>query len=135
MSLEGTGITIAFQSGFFAEITAVDQDGVKRADLDASTMANLIANSYARTFKPGKPTDPGGLKIEFFFNPDQTPPISAATETVTVTFPVPDGGHTAAKWVCQGFLTDYTFKGAIGALMTGSATLKWSGQIAVTPST
>lgn len=129
--LPGFGIAITFQSGFFAFITAVNPSGMSRASLDTSH--NAISDGYM-TFTPSKLSDAGGLDIEFFFKSDIAPPIDQAAESITVTWPKPSGAVTAGTWVASGFMTDFSVNAPHDGIMTGNATLKFSGKPTVTAS-
>lgn len=122
---EGFGTTVTFSSGFCAQITSVDGPQFKRKDIDTSHM--LTTNGWM-TFQPSDLKNPGQLKVSLLFDPDRTPPIGSAAETVTVTFPIPAGKTTPATWACSGFLIDFNFTDPHDDKMTAEATIKWSGQ-------
>lgn len=122
----GTGTTIAFgTSSWSANILGITGDGASRPAIDTSHMGT----SADRTFMPGDLTDNGSVGLEFQFDPDEDPPISAAAETITITFPIPSGLTSGATAVFTGFMTDWSFGVPLEELMTGSATLKVSGNI------
>ena len=128
----GTGTTIVFgTSGFSADLLSVSAGGASRESYDTTHMGT----TGSKTFAPTSLVDQGTLDIEFAFDPDEQPPISGAIETVTITFPLPDGGSTAATLVGSGFVTDFSFSAEVEERMTGSATLKWSGGVTWTAST
>ena len=119
----GTGIAITFDSGFFAEIVSVNHTGLSRAAINSSHMGTTVAH----TFTAAKLFDPGQLEVELHFDPDTRPPIDDAAATATVTFP---GGDT---WAASAFMTDFEYTGPFEDKMTARGTLKYSGNITVTP--
>lgn len=131
MSLLGFGISVTFSSGFMAEITSVTHDGIKRGDVDTSSMATT---NNAITFTPEALYDPGGLSVELLANPDTAPPITAVAETITITWRKPSGKTNAATWAFSGYLNEYKVTGSKEGLLTATATLKASGPITFTAS-
>jgi hypothetical protein len=131
MSLRGFGIALTFSSGFGAEITKIDHDGIKRGDIDTSSMATTDS---AMTFIGEALFDPGGLSVELLANPDTAPPITADPETITVTFRKPAGKTNAANWSFSGYLNEYKITGAKDGLVTATANIKASGKITFTAS-
>jgi hypothetical protein len=120
-----TGITIVFgTSGFEAEILGFDADEVNRPALDSS---HLGTPNNARTFKPGKLYDPGGVSMELGFDPKKIPPITGDAETITITFL---DGTTLAF---EGFVDSYKWGGELEGLLTGSCHVKASGPLTWTP--
>ena len=131
-----TGLTITFDSGFFAQITNVNWTGITRPAIKTSHMgtaapsSNQIAND---TFIPGDLIDPGSLEVEGHFNPDTDPPMDqAAAATCTVTIP---GSTTPATWAASAFMTEFSIAMPLEDKMTFSATLKFSGIISITDGT
>src|SRR4051794_39873090 len=110
MSVEGFGVIVAFQSGFFAEITDVQLDGFERKTFDKTSNKNVATTSGWMEFYFSKMKDPGGLTIEILHNPNVAIPINADPETITVTIPVVPGGSTSGTIACTGGMTKYTFK-------------------------
>lgn len=132
MADEGFGLTITFQSGFFAEILDASWSSISR---NAIPTSHMTTPSGAMTFLPSDMHDPGELSVSLQFDPDTAPPIDQAAETITVTFPIPPGGSTAATWACSGFMTDYGNELPHDDKMTADATLKFSGITTFTPGT
>lgn len=132
MARLGFGISITFQSGFFAEITDVDHDGIERGDVDTSSMATT---NNAITFTPEALYDPGGLSVNIWFEPNTSiiAPITAAAETVTITFPLKSGQTNKATWAFTGYMSKFKWGGKVKGLMTASVTIKASGPITITP--
>lgn len=129
--LAAYGTSITFQTGWFAYITSVNASGRHRDPLETTNMAST---SGWATFIPSKIQEAGELKVGFIYDPDKTPPVDQAAETVTLTFPVPTGKTNPATFACSGFMTDFDFTGEVKGLFTANATLKFSGQPTYTAS-
>lgn len=121
----GTGTTITFASGFFAEILDVSPPNASRESIQVSHMGTTDAH----TFKPTDLADWGELTVEMGFDPATTVPITNAAETVTITFP--DSGATT--WVFEGFMTGFEPSDPLEDRMTATATIKVSGPVVQTP--
>ena len=120
----GTGITIVFAtSAFAAEITDVTGPGLARDSVETTHQGT----TSARTHIPVDLFDAGELGFDIHFNPDTDPPIDAATEVITITWP------SGATWVFSGFLTAYEPGTPLEDKMTASITIKITGDIAITP--
>jgi len=80
-----TGITITFDSGFFAEILSINTSGMSRSSIDVTHMGT----TGAREFMPTTLVDNGALDIEFAYIPGTTPPIqdAVANPVLTITRP------------------------------------------------
>ena len=128
MATVGTGITISFGSGFFAEILNVADQNMQRASIDASHMG-----SAQMEFLPGKLVDWGQLEVEIAFDPDLTPPLGAAPEQITITYP--NGATSGAEWERTGFMVGFQYQAPFEGRMTGTASIKFTGALTVTPST
>ena len=135
----GTGTIITFAtSAFTADLLSVDLSGITRESIETSHMgtaapgAGEIAN---KTFIPGDLTDPGEISIEIHFNPETTPPIDAAAEVITITWPLAAGQAVAGTWASSGFMTDFTITDPLEDKMTATATIKLSGPITLTAGT
>jgi hypothetical protein len=125
MADTGTGVTISFAtSGFTAQLTgAVESDGVERQAIDVTHHASATYMQYI----PAKLIELGEVTFEFLFNPDSQPPIGGATETITITFPLPAGQSTPADLEFDGFLTAWTWGAPLEEAMTGEGTIKLAG--------
>lgn len=128
----GTGTTIVFgTSSFAAQLTnAQPVSGGVRAPHQTSHMGTTVAH----TFIASKLIDWGELAIDFWFDPDNEPPLDAAAETITITCPIPSGQSNGATLVGTGFLIGYDNVIPLEELMTASAVIKWSGDLAWTDS-
>lgn len=129
---QGFGLSITFSSGFMALIRSASWSGIAREPLDTTHMGST---NGAMTFIPSDLENAGELTVELLFDPDDGPPITGAAETITVTFPIPAGGSTAATWACSGFLTSFEMTAPHDNLMTATATIKFSGEITFTDGT
>ena len=120
----GTGITIAFgTSAFVAEILDITGPGLARDSVETTHQGT----TDARTHAPVDLFDAGELSFDVHFNPDTDPPIDAAEEEITITWP------STATWVFQGFMTAYEPGAPLEDKMTGSVTIKVTGDITITP--
>lgn len=118
------GITIAFgTSGFTAEILDVTPPNTTRDSIDVSHQLT----TPAKVFIPADLYDSGEASFDFHFNPDTNPPIDQPLEVVTLTFP------SGAIWSFDAFMTDYAPDAPLNDKMVGSATLKVSDEITITP--
>jgi len=118
----GTGITIVFgTSTFSCEITDIRFPKLSREAIDVTHQGTSKAKEYV----PADFYDAGEFDFDFHFNPATSPPIDEATEEVTFTFP--DGD----EWVCNAFMTGYEATGPLNDKMTGTATFKVDGGIAI----
>ncbi|MBT8046399.1 MAG: hypothetical protein KJN67_04460 [Pontiella sp.] len=127
-----TGATITFgTSGFSQNWQSIGLPGANRGSYDTTH----LGTTTARTHAPIDLVDWGTLEIEFDFDPDDRPPIDQPAETITITWPLPSGGSTAATLVGSGFMTDYTVNGPLEEKMTATATIKWSGDLTFTAAT
>lgn len=121
----GTGLTISMSS-FFAQIVDMSISGISRASIPTSHMGTAAPgdNNFGNmTFIPGDLSDPGELSVEIHFNPDTEPPIDQPAEAIVVTF---NGGAT---WTTSGFLTNFDVGVPLEDKMTGTATVKFSGNV------
>lgn len=121
----GFGVSVTFQSGFFAWITNVRLSGYSREAVETTHAAST--NGWAE-FIASDIKNAGQLQVDISFDPDDTPPIDQAAETITVTFPIPAGLSNGATLQCTGFMIDYEAGVPIEGKMTASATLKFSGE-------
>lgn len=124
----GTGATITFgTSGFTAQITDISIDGIERESIDTTHLGTTASGGVgSKTYIPADLSDAGEVSIEGHFNPDTDPPIEEPAEIITITF---DEGAT---WVGTGFMTAFNFDVPLEDKMTFSATIKFSGEVAIT---
>ncbi len=135
----GTGTSILFgTSGFAAELTSVSMDGISREIVETSHLGTPIAGAGklgSKTFIAGDLSDPGTLSIEGHFDADIIPPLEAAAELITITFPLGAGESVASTWVFQGQMINYNPTIPLEDKMTFTADVKAVGEITVTAAT
>jgi hypothetical protein len=119
----GTGTTITFDGGFFAQILDVSHGGIERGAINTSHMGTTVAHTFLHTDL----YDPGELTVELHFNPATAPPwlVADGEEAVTVTFP------DATTWAANGFLTGFEYGDPLEEKMTATATIKFTGAITI----
>jgi len=119
----GTGIAIVFgTSGFTAEITDINGQGIARESINTSHHGTIAWH----TFIPSDLVNPGTTTLEFNFDPDAQPPVTAAAETITITFPVPSGLTNGATAAGTGFIESWEWGAPLEEKMVGTAVIKWS---------
>lgn len=82
----GTGSTVTFgTSGYTAEVVNISWDSIEREFIDSSH----LGSTAGKEFLIGDLYDPGVLNLDLHlgFNAADTPPITGAMETITVTLP------------------------------------------------
>ena len=133
MADTGHGATIAFAtSGFTAQYTSIGGSESSRESLETTH----LGTTTGKTFVPGDLPDNGELECEFFYDPDEQPPFNSAAETITLTYPLPSGGSTAATEAFTGFITNWSRPEKVtDQLMKSTFTVKVSGDITYTDST
>lgn len=131
---EGFGASITFQGGFMARITNIAWSGITRNPLETTSNAST---ANARTFIPSSIYDAGALAVDLRFDTDValTTALTAASEAVTVTFPINPDNVSAATWAASGFLTDFEFTAPFDDVMGATANLKFTGPITVDAAT
>lgn len=124
----GTGLTIVFgTSGFSAEITGVNGNAISRESFKTSHMGTT--GGHTKRF--GDLVDPGVIDLEFQFDPDEQPPITADPEQITITFPIPSGSSNGATLVGTGGIKEWSWGAELEGLMTASAQIEWTGGLPV----
>lgn len=121
----GTGTTITFQTGFFAEIVDMNWSNMAREAIDQSH----FGSGSLKSFRAGALVDYGELEVTMHFRPAVKPPLTNAAETVTVTFP--DAG--AATWAFSGFMIGFDLKNPLEDKAVATCRLKVAGDVTVTP--
>lgn len=120
----GTGATITFSSGYLAEITSIRRAGVSREARRTSHMGTTTWHTY----KAVDLADPGTIEVEFYLDPNSPPPMTAASETVTITYPDPTPGSGGGATVAHsGFATNYEENIPFEDLMTATLTIQLTG--------
>lgn len=122
MADTGFGITIAFESGFLAEIIDVTLPEWTRDEIETSHTATT---DNAKTFIMQDLVDYGELQVELNFDESEVPPINDDFSPCVITF---DSGTT---WSFSGALKSYAAAAPIDDRMTATATIKVSGKITI----
>jgi hypothetical protein len=121
----GTGTTIAFgTSAFVAHLLSVNGSDITRPVIDSTHMET----TGERTKIFGDLFDAGSVECEIAFDPDLQPPIGAAVETITITFPVPTGMATGATLIGTGACTAWSWTDPLEDKMTATLTVTWDGE-------
>lgn len=123
MAFNGTGSSIAFSSGFLAEILEITPPGPSRPSIKTSHMLTTTAD----TFIPGDLADWGELVVEIAYFPATKPPINAATGSIVITFT----DSAASTWTFNGFMTGFEAGVPMEDRATGTARIKVSGDVTV----
>ena len=126
----GHGATITF-SGFTAEYQEIDGPSIER---DAVETTHMTSTGGYRTFMPGM-IDMGEVTCQVNFDPNTNPPQAGAAGTLTITWPVPEGGSTGAQWSCSAFVTGYKPTAPVDDRMTAEITWKLTSVPTFTDST
>jgi len=125
MATIGTGTTITFQSGLFAEIIELEWSGGDRSFYETTH----FGTTGGMTYSPGSLYDAGEISVRYAFDPeiDPTTAITAAAETVTITFA---DAAPASTMAASGFMrTVPTITVPLEDRVTAQATIKLSGSI------
>lgn len=115
--------TVLGTSGY--KITGVNHGGMSRAVADATHMT-----STAKEFVASAIYDPGELSVEVLFDATIRPTAdlsSVGFQTVTVYWA--NGGSTVTQWTAVGFLTGFEAGAQMEDMMSGTLTIKLSGQL------
>lgn len=115
----GTGASVTFSTGFFAEILSMDISGITRAAIPSSH----LGTTGGMTFAPGALYDPGEMSVELQFDPDADPPLAAVAETCTITF------ASGATFAASAFLTEEGIRVPLEDRVIGTYKVKFSGAI------
>lgn len=135
----GTGTTILFGTSAWAgEIVGVNLGGMSREAVNVSHLATALAAAGkvgSHKFIPALLTNPGELRLEVHFDSETLPPLEAVAETITITFPKRVGDSVGPKWAFTGFATAFELGVPLDNKMTGTLTVKISGEITKTDGT
>ena len=131
----GTGSTITFaETSFAAEITSMAQSGISRPAIKVSHFGSVNTNGVGSdAFVPGCLADQGSLDIGYNFRPGvatDRPSFTNGAELVTIEFA--STHETGALVSFSGFFTDDGWDAPFEDNMTGSGTIKISGDVAYT---
>lgn len=121
-----TGITMSWATSHFScEVTNFDPPGSKREKIDTSNMSTTVAKVNI----PGSLVEHQDFSFDGHYNPDMSPPIGLAAETITLTFP------SGATWAWSGYMIEHQPKAPLEGKMTFSAKVAVSGPITKTAAT
>jgi len=130
----GTGAAITFgTSSWVGQLLSINQGDKGKGIIDITVLGTTGGSRLKRQTDL---IDEGEVSLEFAFDPDVPPVITAAAtgETVTITCPVPTGKVTGATYVGKGALNSFSFGMPLEDKMTGSATVTWLGKVTQTDS-
>lgn len=131
MADEGSGASITFgTSGTTINAISIQGSGIAREALETT---HLQTTGGYKTYIPADYKDPGEISVTFRYDPDTQPPIAAAAETITITYPVPVGENNGATEASSGFVT--SFDGPTlenDTVMDATMTIKRTGPITFT---
>lgn len=128
MADTGNTTTVTFGTSSFAPvIRSVTLGEQTREALNDSN----LATTGQMTYIPSDLIDAGGFSMEIEW--DQSagvfPPMTAAAETITVTFPLKTGEATRATVAGTGFLTSLSGPNIEnGTIMVATVGVKWDGK-------
>jgi len=137
MAREGFGTKlVGHSSGFFAEVTGVDWDGIERAFHESTHMETpKISNGVAaRTYFMSDLVDFGQLRFQMYYDGDRQPPVYDDPETITLEGPVPRGKSRGPLLTGPAGLNTFGASMPFDQKMTCDAGLKWLGAVTFTPS-
>lgn len=122
MADTGFGITIAFESGFLAEI--IDVTPPERSREPIETTHTTTAGGH-KTFMMSDLIDNGELGVELNFDETEDPPIDQPFSACVITF------ASGTTWSFDGALSNYAPAAPIDDRMTATVTIKVSGPITI----
>lgn len=127
--ISGKGTTIGFGTTTTWSPKYVSIGGVSPSRGDLETTHLATANNY-KTFKPEDFVDGGEITLDCFWEPENGfPPITAAAETITITYP--DTG--AATVAFSGYVKSFEVQEAVNdQLLRMTLTIKIAGPITYT---
>ena len=131
------GLKITFgKSGFEADIVSVSHSGVARALIETSHMGTPEPEDGeigGKTFIVAPLEDPGQLQLHVHYDPSNPPKRTDPDdpEAIEVTYRKPKGATTAARLVGDGWLQEWSAEMNLGAKMTATLTVKFTGLLNV----
>ncbi len=131
------GLKIAFgKSGFEADIVSVSHSGVARALIETSHMGTPEPQDGeigGKTFIVDPLEDPGQLQLQVHYDPSNPPKRTDPDdpEAIEVTYRKPKGAATAARLVGDGWLQEWSAEMNLGAKMTATLTVTFTGLLNV----
>ena len=121
MPMVGLGATVT-GPGFSGELVSVDISGLSANAIDVT---NQGSTGGYREFLPGA-KDPGEVETEVLMNGPG--PLPGAKGTLTITFPMPEGGTTAPSFSCEAILVDVSVGVPLDDRVTMTLRWKLTGQ-------
>lgn len=112
-----TGVTLTFDSGFFAKIIDVEEDDESREAIKTSHMGTTGQHTYI----PSALSEPGGLQVEMLHDGTKSPPMVDAAETLTVALPDGTGYSVTA------FMIGHKVVARFEDMVRATARLQYSG--------
>jgi hypothetical protein len=130
----GQGTTISFggiltnsSNSSTYRVNGINWGGISREVVDASHMLT----SGGKEFLASENYDPGEISVEIHFDPSISPIPTmtnvSTTQIVAVRFA--NGGTNTALWSAYGFLSQFEAGAPKDDMMTGTVTIKLSGNI------
>lgn len=130
----GTGTTLTMGTTDIAmEIVSISQGDMSTPSVDVTHLS-----STTREFIPGDLADFGELTMEANIDPDLLDSFKTAIgldQTMTLTFPTITGETSGATMAGSGFVTGGSFNVPLEDKLSGSFTMKWSGDVTFTDAT
>lgn len=116
----GTGTTISFGTSLWTcRVTNIGDLGSERKAVDTTYLGSTASESV-----PGRILDNGSITLEVQHDPDYSPPMSGAAETITVTL------YSGKTYSFSGFMTSYKMTGiTTDELIKANVSIKVSGAI------
>jgi hypothetical protein len=125
MADQGTGVSVTWDTGYLATMTAGTLR-VNRQEIDITTLATTGGKLWDRSDLYEAEMD-----VEWLFAPGTSPGVidGDAAGNCTVTFS--DSG--GATWATTAFMRDIAVNIGLDDRVRGSGTLRFSGNVTVTP--
>lgn len=131
MAYNMTGLTVAFGTSSYA----AEYIGANGEAFRAAMAAAHMGTSGAIPKILGDLVDQGDVRFRIWFDPDTPPPVSGASETVTITFKLQSGQTTAANLAGPAGVTRSSWEASVEALGSGEFSLTWTDDYTWTAST
>ncbi len=131
------GMRIVFRrSGFEADILSVSHSGVARAIIETSHMGTPEPGEDeigGKTFIVDPLEDPGVLELQVHYDPSNPPKRTDPehAESIEITYRKPKGAQTPARLVGEGWLQEWGAEMNLGAKMTATMSVKFTGILSV----
>ena len=118
----GMGTVITFSTDYFLRPETISLNGISREAVDTTHLRTTGdgTTTSGRTKIPARTYDPGTMDVTWQYDEESAPPITAAAENITITFP------STNTYSASGFLTDFSLSVDEGKMMA-SGTITFSG--------